>query len=316
MPKNKKEKFDSKNVIINKEELSITKIGEMTTSEQNPIFIFFLFGVLLVFIFFLPTIVNYFNKEDEKPDYSVIDNKTGHEKEENPNENEDVVFYTFGESLSIPLEDTLLVQNFHLEGNTLSFTITNKGDSRFHFNQKNYFLETYTEENTLLERVILAKESISKETSVDFSYPILESTAANMKKIRFIEKEIADYPNITLEKNDANEEVLVCTNNKETLTYKFKDQKLFSITDVVNYSLEDNGYNTKLEEWKNKSALYNTIGGISSTFIEAGNGFIVNTVLDLANAKLNNVNNEHYYSYETLGKVVKFEMEARGFSCK
>lgn len=316
MAKNKKNIFDSKNVKINEEELSITKIGEITTSEQNPIFTILLFVILLGFIFVLPTIVNFFNKGEEKPDYSLPTNS-----ETKPNEEEeektDFISYDFNEALVIPLEEKITIENFRLEEESISFTIFNNSDSRYNLNERNYFLEIYTEENTLLERVILKKETILKDSSKNYTYKIATNTKNNMKKIMFVEKETTDYPNIELTMNDLKEEILVCTNETETITYKFIEQKLDSITDVVNYPYSQNeNYNNTLENWQQRVAIYNNIKGISSTFIDSGIGFIVNTVIDLKEANLNNVNNENYYPYNTIPKIVKFEMDSRGFSCK
>ena len=74
-------------------------------------------------------------------------------------------------------------------------------------------------------------------------------------------------------------------------------------------------YQTKLTLWQNRAASYNNIEGMSSSFISNDTGFIVNTVLDLTNVKESSIDNENYYEYETIAKVVNFEMQARGFSC-
>ena len=71
MAKNKKNKFNYTNLKINDEELSITKIGEIVPENQNPIFIFVIVGILLIFIFFLPNIVNLINDKGELPNSSV-----------------------------------------------------------------------------------------------------------------------------------------------------------------------------------------------------------------------------------------------------
>lgn len=312
MAKKKKQNFDGKKIKINEEELSITKIGEMTTAEQSPFLIIGIFLFLLLFIFFLPSLVN-FIKGDVTTDYGTPTEKEP-EKEQEPEEKEEA-YYELNDTLNVSLEKTLVINNFKLENNEIEFTITNNGETRFNFNKKNYFLELYTIENTLLERIILKKESIDKETSTTFRYSLVSSKEI-VKKIRFVEKEIADYPNIDLQKNEAGEELLVCTKETETLTYKFQEGKLVTITDEINNTNTEEDDNALLESWKNKSAVYNNIGGISSTFIDTGNGFFVNTVVDLKNVKIANVDNENYYAYETKPKVVKFEMEARGFRCK
>ena len=311
MAKKKKETFDTKKVIINQEELAITKIGEIKEAEQNPLFVLLIFACLLAFIFFLPTLVNFFNKDNEKIDYN-ISKEEKEEKKEEEKENPTLSMEEWKENLQIELENSLLLHNFHLGTNEIYFTVTNKLETPFYFNRKNYFLELYSEENMLLERVILNKETIKKEQSINFSYMVSENTITNMKKILFTEKQISDYPNIVLEKNDAGEEILLCEKTKENITYKFQNQKLESITDVYNVSYENSpDYLLNLETWREKAAIYNNFTGVSSTFIDSGVGLI-----DTKNAKIADINREVYYAYETLPKIVKFEMEARGFSCK
>ena len=75
-------------------------------------------------------------------------------------------------------------------------------------------------------------------------------------------------------------------------------------------------FRSKLEEWKNKVNLYNNINGVLSTFMEAENSFVVNTIVNLKTANINTLSNVHYYLLDTEPKVVKFEMESRRFRCK
>lgn len=317
MAKNKKEKFNYKNIKINEEELSITKIGEMENAEQSTFLIFLLFGVILAFVFFLPTIVNFIKGPDEKPDYSLINNNTNEKGNENQDsETAGSTFYLVQDSLEINLEEGIKITKFSLNGNEFSFEVANTRGSRFYFNKDNYFLELYTEDNTLLERFILSDKVVASNATETFYYTVSSNTALNMKKVTFVKKEIADYPNIVLEKNNSQEEVLVCSNANENLTYKFQNEKLISIADVVNYSANSVDYATNLEKWKAASERLNNMNGIQSIFVDAGNGFVVNTSLDLKSANLSNVNNVHYYAYETLAKVVSFEMNARGYRCK
>lgn len=317
MAKNKKEKFNYKNVKINEEELSITKIGEMENAEQSPFLIFLLFGIILAFVFFLPTIVNFIKGPDEKLDYSLINNKTNEEVKENTDsETAESAYYLVQDSLVINLEEGIGIAKFSLNGNEFSFEVTNSRGSRFYFNKDNYFLELYSEDNTLLERFLLSDKVVASNATETFHYTVSSNTALNMKKVTFVKKAIADYPNVVLEKNNNQEEILVCSNANENLTYKFQNEKLISIADVVNYSANSVDYATNLAKWQAESEKLNAMNGIQSLFVNAGNGFVVNTSLDLKNVNLSNVDNVHYYAYETLAKVVSFEMNARGFRCK
>lgn len=311
----KKKKFSYKNLKVNEEDLAVTKIGEMPDENKNPIFIFFVFGILIVFIFFLPDVVQYIHPENA----TIMENPTSSENNpaiEETSQNE-LVYYDLNDSLAITLEEGIKVDHFKISNDTLFFTITNNKISKFYFSKRNYFVELYTEDKTLLERIILTKDSIAKDNSKDFSYSIQSSTASNVAKIVFVEKEIEDYPNVVLTKNEDAMETLTCVKDYETIVYKFKDEKLTSITDTVNYTKSGSelDYQMDLSLWQNRVNTYNTIAGMSSSFISNDTGFIVNTVLDLANVKISSVDNVNYYEYETLAKVVSFEMEARGFRC-
>lgn len=316
MAKNKKEKFDAKNIKIKEEDLSITKIGELESAEQSSVFILILFGFLLVFIFFLPTIVNLINGANDKPDYSL--NNGEQDKKDNPKDNveKEVNYLEFSDTLSFSLEENIIINEFKLNGIEFSFKVKNNRDNRFAFKDDNYYLEFYSENNTLLERVKLSEIVVLKNSELIWNYTLFESTAFHFKKILFVKKEVADYPNIVLEKNSNGEEILTCVKNQETITYKFQNQKLFSIGDVANYSSSTMNYTSLFHEWKTNSENLNRLEGIQSIFVDAGNGFVVNTSLDLKNVKNEKVENANYYAYETLAKVVKFEMEARGFRCR
>lgn len=314
----KKPKFKYKDVKINKEPLTITKIGEITPVAQNPFAVFFIFVILLVFIFFLPNIVNYLQGKTEEIDNSIFFPLTSKPKPEDTEPKEDLKFYDFTPTLVVDLDNAIKIDKFTLIGNTLSFTITNSSATKYYFNKHNYFLEVYSTDNMLLERLILQKDGIPKESSLDFNYELKQSTAANLKKLVFVEKEIADYPNITLTKNESNEEVLICTKNYQISTYKFQEGKLTTINEVINYPkhLNDANYEPNLNAWQTKSNKLSTIPGITSTFINSGNSFVVSTVINTKDAKITDLEDENYYAYDTLAKVIKFEMDARGFNCK
>jgi len=311
----RKKKFSYKNLKVNESDLSITKIGEMPNENKSPIFLFLVFGLFLVFIFFLPEVVTYITGED-----NIIVNNPGSSDNGTTTpegEVEELVYYDLNSNLSIDLESVLKINNFNVSNDVISFRITNSGDSKFYFNKYNYFIELYDENKMLLERVILLKESIAKDNSKDFTYSILPATAFNVKKIVFVQKAVDDYPNIELVKNEAGEETLSCVNGYETITYKFKEQKLNFITDTLNYTRNGSelDYQQDLSLWQERVANYNNIEGISGTFFTTDTGFIVNIALDLENVQMSRVDNDNYYEYETLAKIVDFEMESRGFSC-
>ena len=310
----KKKKFDSKNIKINEEDLSITKIGEMDTSSQSTVFIFFLFILIMVFVFFLPTIVNYINGESEKTDSYVEKSPEIDENETDTEENE-IKFYTISNTLTISLEENIKLDQFSINENTLSFQVTNDSTNRFDFDKENYYLELYTEENTLLNRILL-DNVIAHNSSDTVNLTLDETDVSLVKKLTFVKKEERDYPNITLTQNDLGESVLTCTKEEENITYKFNKEELFEINDVINIDNTKENYIALLNEWKTTSESLNAVEGITSILVDAKTSFVVNTLIDLKTAKVPNNASEYYYKKDTLAKVISFEMEARGFSCK
>lgn len=311
----RKKKFDYKNLKVDENDLAITKIGEMPNENKSPIFVIVVFGILITFIIFLPDIVSYFSEGN----IPFINGPSVIEEENTPQDStkKELVYYNLDSATLIKLEEGIKVSDFKMENNKLAFTINNTNESKFYFSKRNYFIELYSEDKTLLERIILTKDSISKDSSKEYSYSVLSNTALNATMIVFVEKQVEDYPVVTLSTNEEREEILTCVREDEVITYKFKDEKLEAIIDVLNYVRNDNDilYLNDVMSWQSKVSSYNNINGITSSFISNDNGFVVNTMLDLANVKPEALDNDYYYGYKTLAKVVNFEMEARGFRC-
>lgn len=305
-----------KNVKVNEEELAITTIDEIENTEQSNVLIFVLFGIILLFIFCLPWIANLIKGSKEKPDYSIIENKK--EKEDKPVVKEPDHFYTISDSLTVPLEDKINIHHFKISDNTIVFQVSNNGEGRFDFSKDNYFLELYSEDTMLLERISLSDIEVSKtDGNKEYTFSLKDNIASNVNKLLFVKKSINDYPNVILEKNDQGEEILVCTNEVEEITYQFQNGKLIKLGEVLHFENTEPDYNNFLNEWQNKSNTLNNIDGITSVFVSTDTGFVVNTSIDVKVVKQTTaLEGIRYYPSDTLAKVVKFEMEAKGFICK
>ena len=311
----KKKKFSYKGLVINPEELSITKIGEMPNESKSPIFLFFVFGIFIIFIFFLPDIEKYFRGEDS----AIIDNNTPSENESSGDNtvSNDLVYYDLTPTLTVNLEEGIVANQFSVENNSLSFTVTNHLTSRYYFNKKNYFIELYDENRTLLQRIILTKDALGSNEAKLYTYELSKVDTTQFKQIVFVEKNIEDYPNITLSLNEAKQGSLVCKKNDETITYTFNGEELSKISDVVSKTklATDLNYDSDAALWQTRAQMYNAIEGVTSSYVPGNGYFMFNAVIDLENAKVNSIGNENYYEYKTLAKVIDFEMKARGFEC-
>lgn len=307
----KKVKFDSKNVVVNKEPLAITKIGEIENEEQNPLlFLFIIFAILISFSFFLPNIMSLFNKSEEdvyNTTPKIEDKKPVEEKKED-------VYYDLSQSLVIKINDNLKMENISFNDKILTFILINNTTNSYNIN-KNYFIEFYTENKTLLERVMIKKDNLRKDEGKSYTYEI-NSDVSKIKKIRVVEKEENDYPNVEVTKNDLGEENIVCVKKNDEITYKFKENKLVAITNEIRFNASEPNYEINKENYQKLNNQYNEKEGIISNFVDFEGGFVFNANLDLKNMKNTNKINSYYYGYDTLAKVVNFEMNAQGFSCK
>lgn len=307
-------KFKAKNVKINKEEFSVTKVGELDNNQKSPIFVLVFLGIMLSVIFFLPDMEEIKKQFIEKKDY-IFNNIVKEVKEKKDDETpvKENKLLSFSSDLTVSIAEGVSIDTFKLEKNTLSFKVTNASSNRYSFATENYFLELYTENDTLLERIILSDLVVLKQTSEVFA---LDITSTAFKKLQFVKKEVSDYPNVILEKNENDEEFLVCKNKEEVLTYKFLKGKLVSVSSEVNYKSDAKDYANLLETWKKEAETLNAREGIQSIFVNTGVNFIVNTEIDLNTAKMDAKDRAVFYKKDELPKVIKFEMEARGFTCK
>lgn len=305
----KKTKINYKTLKVNQEALSSTVIGELPNDQKGPIFVILFFVLLLVIVFFLPDIVNYINNRDNG--VVVAPNNPGQEASGNIDDRTEIVFYDISDNLSITLDDILVINKFKVNNDSISFRITNNGESRYYFNRYNYFMELYNENNTLLERVILQKEGISRDSYKDYNYELKTETALQAKKIVFVNIPTDGYPNVVLNNN-----VLVCTKNYQTITYNFANNKLINISDMINYlNTIGSEYQTNLIKYQNQVSVNNNIAGVRSTLTESSNGFTVSTILDLVNVDITKLVSDNYYAFDTAATIVNFEMESRGYSC-
>lgn len=309
-------KINYKNLKINREELSTTKIGEINNQEKSPIFLFVMFGLFLAFIFFLPNVVQYMS-DNGKNIFEGITGNTPSKKSEEEVKTPEQVYYDINNPGDITLEG-LKVSNIKKGTNSLSFRVNNNSDTKFYFNKFNYFLEIYTDNTTLLERVMMDKDSIARNSNKDYTYTIKNTTSASASKIAFVNKNTLDYPAITLKENTEGEQTLICKNENEILTYTFKNDKLETINDNVTYAQSNNAldYQNNLSLWQNRVGTYNNMSGVTSTILDNGGSFVASTNLNLKEVNLSNIDNKNYYAYETLAKVVSFELNSSGFTCE
>lgn len=314
--RNKKEQ-----IVINNEELQTTTLGYLEDKKRGPFGLILLFLIFIVFAFFLPEITNYVNKLMGKNTTGIIEPTIDPtKKDDKDNNEEEAKMYDIADSLTFDYTSIKFSEFKKYEDNNkyyISFRLDNNSDKMIDLSKSKYFIETYSEDKTLLERHIfnyikLNTKSYTTEI-IELSYD--EYNKAN--KIIISYKTLEDYPEVTLNIDSNSEYILSCSNSKNKLIYTFnKDSKLVRINDTVNYANDNSSnYANALINYRNQVANFNNIDGISSSLVEITTGFTVTTDVNVKTVNLNSVNNSSYYGTDAIPKEVKFEMESRGYNC-
>ena len=304
----------NKKVVLENIELKPQVIGYTIKKKSNIGRVIFIFAVFAATVYYINDISVYINNFFNKPTAETIlggqqgskpSNGTG-----NNVENE-VVYNTFSNTLEIK-EDNITLNNFYLSNYILTFDITNNTNSAIDLTGKKFFIETFNESKTLLER---HKVDINKLASgAKISYEI--NTKYNFNYIVLVEKTIEDYPVVNLKKDEFDKGTITCNKENEKIVYLFKSDELYEIEHTISENdINAENYYIRYSANQSKVTSYNNIAGITATFNSSLNGYTAVFKIDLPNANIGSINEKYYYSYKEMPKVVKFEMQTYGFNC-
>ena len=292
-------------------------IGELEKEKQKGVFGLIVFFIILIGVTFgLPYIKSYLDNRNAPVEQSVNE-PTQNDNEQIPEE-EEIVYYEIDPANTTFTFNDLKFSEINKESSDdfyLNLTVENQGEKVLDIN-KGYFLEIYTAEKTLIERVkIVSSKNISVGEKLNLKLLISENAYNNASLITIDEKTADDYPEVTLSNVENDMNVLTCTDKNSSLKYYFNKDKLQTINDIYEYTNSDvNTFNETLREYTTKAASLNNNEGVSSNIVSTPNSFTMNTQIDLAAANISNLS-ANYFAKDTTPDVVKFEMEAMRFSC-
>lgn len=319
MAKKKKEQ-----IVLNKTGLMPTTIGTLDQKENGPIVAIVLIVLFVVCIFLLPY-VNEWLQEPDQITKSPPSTTTPSDDEPNVDEpTDDVTYYTISNDLTIDLEG-FQFSSFAVNSTnqTLNFTLTNVSGEEDFFETSNYFMELYSSDNKLLQRIKLEKENIV--TSSTYSYDV--STAfsnGTINKLTLSNIATSDYPNVSLSNDTTGTPYLTCTKDNQTLTYYFTEQEgtyeLNQLRERITFQNTAQDYNTTLENYTTLVASLNNVAGVTTDLVPTTSGFTFELILQLGsvtNATMNRYFTDNiYYAANTEAKVVAFELESEDYTCQ
>lgn len=300
-----------KNVVqISDEELTPTVLATIEEKKGNSILLLILFAIFIAVVFFLPDITNYVDSylnPEIKSNTPIVNNPT------NSNEEEEVTItkYNYSDKLTIDKKKFTLT-DFSIADNTLSFKINNIQSGTLSMNNFNYYLELYSSDNTLLQRIKVDDITVNSNSSVDLKYAIENN---NVSYFTFIEISKDEYPAYTPSSDKDGKATMVCTKDKEKINYILNNNKLTTIEDYYEVNQNDENYETLLTTYQSLATTYNALEGVTSYINIEDSKFTFSTYFDLSNNNSLNVS-KIVYPKDTTAKVIKFELNARGYVCE
>lgn len=309
----------AKKVVIVDEELTPTVLATKKNKRGSMIWIIIIFAAFIAAAINLPEITAYiserFGLNIEVPGEVVPPSDNGDNGDETP-DNPELQKYSLTADLSFTV-DNLTLSNFSVADNTVAFTITNSGTETIDLNDYNYYLNLYNTDaaglDTLLERVKVTDNVIGAGVSVNLSYQIL--TSGSITEVAFLEISEEEYPAFTAEADEFGNATLVCIKDYETVTYSLNRNQVVSIMDNFVVPITDPNYSVLYSTYQTLSATYSTISGISSTVTTDDASLYFITSINLRTLIDGTFNNSVYYPLNTDAKVMKFELEAQGYTC-
>lgn len=300
-------------IMLEDVELKPQVIGYTYQKKSNLGRVIFVFAIFILAVFYIDEISVFINDFIGKDTAQAIKQNVENNKQEKEPEKDsgEIVFNIVDVNLSIKEKDIVL-NNFEKENNKLTFDITNNAKVSVNYSTKKYYIETYTENKTLIERVkidipsITPGDKITNEVELrnDFYYLV------------FVEKNNEDYPAIELQNDDTGNATLTCIKDNDTLVYTFKDMKLQRIEHkVINNDTTNTDYYNKYYENQAKINMLKEIDGVTANFSGSLSGFSSSVLIELSKANLSKVKEKYYYGYNEEAKVVSFEMQTYGFVC-
>lgn len=306
-------KKNKQKVILEDTELKPQVIGYTYQKKNNIFRVIIIFVVFGLAVFYINDISVFINDLIGKNTAPSINNNTYENKNQDYNDNSsnEVIYNLYSDSLEIK-ENNITLNNFNFENNKLTFDVYNNSNVIIDLTDKKYYVETYTENKTLLERHKLDIKTINSDSKISYQFDINSS----FYYLVLEEKSVDDYPVVNLEYDDASYAYIICTKNNETVIYKFNKDKLVEIKNTISESdTNDSNYYTNYVSYQNKAMSYNNMTGITASFNGTLNGFTAIFLLDLQKVNLSLIDEIYYYGYNELPKVVKFEMQTYGFNC-
>lgn len=301
-----------KKIVIVDQELTPTVLATIENKKTGLIGLVLLFIIFGGVVYYLPDISVYVEQylnpsaTPSNPNTPVVTPPSN--EEEDPNE---ITRHPYSNTLSITEKD-LVLSNFSIVDTTINFRITNNGKSKVDMATADYYMELYSTDGTLLQRIKVEDASIGANTYYDATYTL---TNVNVDTISFLEIKKDEYPTHIVEANEQKQATLTCRKENETVTYYLRSNAVYQIEDTFVLSNTDVEFASILPTYQALATAYSAVNGITSTITSNEINTTFKTIVDLSSNNQAIFINKLIYAAGTDAKVMRFELSARGYIC-
>ena len=290
-------------IVVNQEELSTTVIGEINEKHGNLVFLLFVFVFLILAIFGSPYVSQYIEENGIKIPF--INNSN------TPINNDEVVELvvsskeTYTDNMSLA-DELLEISDINIKNGYLSYNVKNITEEKINLKNYNYFLIFYSE-NKPVGYWMLKKVSIDSGATKQYKY---KKSLKSIDAVELTELSTSEYPDVVIEENENNEGIITCIYSDETITYQSTNDVInkLSIKAIIDFDDEKNSkkYNDYISKYENQEGFNSSLGMEDDKILYEIN-------VDLSKIDMTEYG---YYKNGTSIKVISFELNAQGYTCK
>ncbi|MDD4705891.1 MAG: hypothetical protein PHS24_01585 [Bacilli bacterium] len=275
--------------------------------SSKPIFVFIVFLLILGTTFGLP----YIQKYAKNPDtimgaiYGMFFGVDKSNTKYPLNENTSIVF------------NNIILSNVKINNNIITYDLVNKSNNPIILDTTDYYFNIYDDKSKLLKSIKLIGSITNEKINNEFTF-----TDFKFENIIYYGNIVifTNYQDIELKENDLGIANLTCSINNNIYNYNFNNLSLKSITHNYKYeNVKDiKLYLEKYDFYGNKSKKINELAPATSNIGEKDIGFEFIASIDLAKVNITDLGDYidyNYYVLDTPAKIVKYEMEAKGYAC-
>lgn len=307
-----------KKVIIKDEPLVATTLAIKEDKKKASVFgivwIILIFGIFIAGVIYLPDLSSYVNNllnPDITNTGTATNNNKDNTKDDDKKNTEEIKKLEIASNPEFVM-DTFKINNIKIENNKLSIDIVNTTNKLLDMSTLNYFIVLYDANNKLLQRIMIDEATIGENGTLNVKYNLSETSASIISVLPIKEEE---YPAFTATVDENNSGKLICKSGYETVTYLLNTNKVYAIQDIYEVSSNEAEFSTLYSTYQALSTTYNVIKGISSSVDLENNVLYFRTIINLNTYKEGNLKLKTIYKKDTDAKVMKFELEASGYTC-